>query len=298
MLRHRGARRVSVLAAVAVFAVLAALLSTMLVLAERRLAVAEDARLHDLIEALPGVNCGGCGEPSCRAFAEALIAGTAVPAACSVSSAATQRRIAAFLGVDVGVVERRVARLACAGDDRTAPRLGNYHGERTCSAAAAVAAGGKACAWGCLGFGDCERVCDFDAIRMDAHSLPVVDEALCTACGDCVRACPKDLFHLVPAAEPLWVACSNPQAGSELVEVCAVACTACGKCVRDAPDRLVMDGNLPRLIASESDSTPRRAIDRCPTGAILWIHDGRRELGHAAREPRAWPEAGRSGRAT
>lgn len=284
----------TVLTAVLVFALLAVLLSSALVVADRRFAVAEDPRLYDLIEALPGINCGSCGQPSCRAFAEALLAAEAVPAACSVSSAAAKRRIAAFLGVDVGSAERRVARLACAGDDRSAPRLAEYAGERSCSAAAAVAAGGKACVWGCLGFGDCERSCDFDAIGMDARNLPVVDEDLCTACGDCVRACPKDLFHLVPASQPLWVACSNPQAGNELVETCAVACTACGKCVRDAPDWLLLEDNLPRLIASEASTAPRRAIERCPTGAILWIHDGQRELGQAARAPRVWPEVQRS----
>ena len=66
----------------------------------------------------------------------------------------------------------------------------------TCAAATLVAGGGKGCFWGCLGLGDCQVACTFDAIEMNAHRLPVVDESRCTACGDCVTACPKDLFSL------------------------------------------------------------------------------------------------------
>lgn len=276
----------SILGAAAILAVLAAALASLLLLADRRLRVTEDARIAAVTEALPGINCGSCGHPSCRAFAEALIAGAASPAACSVSSPEMRKRIATFLGIDVGVADRRVARLACAGGHDVAPMLARYSSEPTCAAAAEVAGGGKACTWGCLGHGDCERVCDFDAIRMDAHGLPVVDEALCTACGDCVRACPKDLFQLVSESEPLWVACSNPETGNELLGICRVACTACGKCVKDAPAWLRMESGLPRRIETASAEPPRAAIDRCPTGAIVWIESGRTHLGLEAMRPR------------
>lgn len=261
------------------------MLSGLLVVADRYLGVEEDARLNDLLAALPGINCGGCGYPSCRAFAVALLSGEAVPAACSVSPPEAHRRIADFLGIAVGTAARQVARLACAGGQDLAPSYGLYQGEPNCAAAAVVAGGGKACAWGCLGHGDCEHACNFDAIRMEAHGLPVVEEALCTACGDCVRVCPKDLFRLVPEAEPLWVACNNPQAGNGLLEVCAVACTACNKCVYDASGWLRMDGNLPRLVAGANGKPPRAAIERCPTGAIVWVERGRYQRGTAAQQP-------------
>ena len=72
-----------------------------------------------------------------------------------------------------------------------------------------VAGGGKGCAWGCLGLADCERACTFDAIRMSATGLPVVDVAKCTACGDCVDACPKGLFTILPIDAHLLVQCKN-----------------------------------------------------------------------------------------
>ena len=268
-------------------AALAIILSGILLLAGRVLRVTEDQRLEQLVSLLPGTNCGGCGKPGCRAFALALLAGDVSPAGCSVSPPAAQQRIANFLQVAVGVAERRVARLACAGGRNVAPMLARYEGERRCATAAVVAGGGKACAWGCLGHGDCERACDFDAIRMSAHGLPVVDEVRCTACGDCVRACPKDLFRIVPEQQPLWVACNNPLAGSKLLDTCLVACTACARCVQDAPEWLRLERNLPRLVERAAGSPPRIAIDRCPTGAIVWYSHGKPVVGECAHRPRA-----------
>lgn len=268
-------------------AALAVTLSSILLLAGRFLRVVEDPRLERLVSLLPGTNCGACGRAGCRAFAQALLDGETVPAGCTVSTPRAHQRIAGFLQIAVGTAERRVARLACAGDRRMAPALASYEGEPTCAAAAVVGDGGKACAWGCLGFGDCELSCNYDAIRMSPAGLPVIDEARCTACGDCVRACPKDLFRVVPEQEPLWVACNNPLSGNRLLETCMVACTACGRCVQDAPGWLQFDNNLPRLVAGAKGAPPRSAIDRCPTGAIVWFSRGKPELGAVARQPGA-----------
>jgi Na+-translocating ferredoxin:NAD+ oxidoreductase RNF subunit RnfB len=106
--------------------------------------------------------------------------------------------VAEYLGVQAGAVNRRVARLLCAGGRDVTVQQADYLGFTTCKAAAAVAGGGKGCAWACLGYGDCAVACDFDAIVMNAQELPVVTPAKCTACGDCVDACPKDLFTIMP----------------------------------------------------------------------------------------------------
>ena len=49
-------------------------LTSLLVLAERRLKVVEDPRIDAVEEMLPHANCGACGCPGCRPFAEALVA--------------------------------------------------------------------------------------------------------------------------------------------------------------------------------------------------------------------------------
>jgi electron transport complex protein RnfB len=259
-----------VLTSIGALGALSLLLVTLLVLAHRKLHVDEDQRIDDVEQMLPHANCGACGFPGCRPFAEALVTGAASPGKCSVSTDDGRARIAAYLGVDVGAEEKRVARLACAGGSNVARNRAHYEGLESCRAAAQVAGGGKGCFWGCLGLADCAVVCNFDAIRMNAHALPVVDEAKCTACGDCVEACPKDLFSIHPVSHRLWVACRSLEAGDELLADCEVACTACGRCAMDAPGLITMTNNLPVVDYSRNHAT-QVPIQRCPTGAIVWL---------------------------
>lgn len=271
------------LTAVGAIGALTFLLASLLVVANRRLYVYEDPRIDTVEDLLPRVNCGACGYPGCRPFAEALVAGAAAPGGCTVSSPEGRGSIAAYLGVDVGGGKRRVARLACAGGNNVARNHAFYQGLSSCQAAAQVAGGGKGCFWGCLGLADCEVACGFDAITMDEHALPVVDIDLCTACGDCVDACPKDLFSIQPADYRLWVQCKSLEKGDELLEDCEVACTACGRCAMDAPGLVTMVGNLP--IVDYGRPQVEAAIERCPTGAIVWFQDDSPPLkGSAAKK--------------
>ena len=259
------------LVAVSTLGALTFLIATLLLFAHARLRVEEDPRIEPVYELLPHTNCGACGLPGCRPFAEALARGEVEPAQCTVSTAEDKSVIADFLGVAVGTAEQVVARLACAGGSNVARMHAHYEGVPSCRAAALVAGGGKGCTWGCLGLGDCEDVCDFDAIRMDEHGLPVVDEPACTACGDCVDACPKDLFSLHPIGHRLWVACKNLEFGDAILEDCEVGCTACGKCALDAAGGVInMVDNL-AVVDYSRNHAQREAIERCPTGAIVWF---------------------------
>jgi ferredoxin len=131
--------------------------------------------------------------------------------------------------------------------------------------------------------GDCEVACDFDAIAMDVHGLPVVDEDRCTACGDCVSACPKDLFSLEPVSHRLWVACKSREEGDEILEDCEVACTACGRCAMDAPGLIEMRDGLPVIDYSRARATAA-PTQRCPTGAIVWLDPEKGPLKGAAAQ--------------
>jgi Na+-translocating ferredoxin:NAD+ oxidoreductase RNF subunit RnfB len=263
----------SILIALAALGSLTLILALMLILANKKLYVYEDPRIDVVEDLLPHANCGACGFPGCRPFAEALVSGTVLPGKCTVSSEEGRLSIAQYLGVALGSEEKRVARLACAGGINVALNRAQYHGIKTCQAASLVSGGGKGCFWGCLGHGDCEVVCDFDAITMDSFSIPQVDMEKCTACGDCVEVCPKDLFSIQPTSNKLWVACKNLEAGDGILEECLVGCTACGKCEMDAPGNLIsMINNLPVINYSENHNT-QVPIQRCPTGAIVWLKD-------------------------
>ncbi|KXX65640.1 RnfABCDGE type electron transport complex subunit B [Marichromatium gracile] len=265
----------TILTAVGFMAALGLMLALMLVVANRRFYVYEDPRIDQVEDLLPKANCGACGEAGCRTFAELLVKGEVEPGKCTVNAKDTNQIIADFLGVSLGNTEKRVARLACAGGDHVAYIRASYGGISSCRAAALVGGGGKGCSWGCLGMGDCVEVCQFGALSLDAHGLPVVDEDKCTACGDCVSVCPKDLFSIHPVSHRLWVACKSLDAGDEVEHQCEVACTACGRCVQDSPEGLIeIRDNLAVLDYDKNALASKVAIERCPTGAIVWLEPG------------------------
>lgn len=259
------------LIAVLTLAGISFLLATLLILAHRKWHVEENPLISKVEQMLPHNNCGACGYPGCNSFAQALVEKKVLPVQCTVGSHQDHEKIAQVLGVEVGIQEKKVARLACAGGNNVAKQHAVYSGLKNCRAASLVAGGGKNCSWGCLGYGDCQDVCQFNAIHLNNNHLPVVEESNCTACNDCVEICPKDLFSLHPVSHRLWVACNNQDSGDDLIYDCEVACTACGRCAHDAQDDLItMKNNLPIINYNKNHNT-RIPIERCPTGAIIWI---------------------------
>jgi electron transport complex protein RnfB len=244
----------------------------LIAMANKKFYVWEDPRINEVEQLLPNSNCGACGQPGCRAFAEGLVNGKFQPSGCTVMGKDDIEEVAAYLGVDAGQASKRVARLLCAGGKNEAARNSDYAGLETCKAAAAIAGGGKACNWGCLGLGDCERACLLDAIFMNDDLLPVVIPDLCTACSDCVVACPKDLFQLMPIEQKLIVQCKNLLKGDAAEDLCSVACNTCNRCVADSePGVIEIIDNLAVINYEKNALTDPKATLRCPTGAIVWV---------------------------
>ena len=265
----------SIAVSVAVLGGVGTTFGALIALANARFRVEEDPRLDTLADLLPGANCGACGFAGCRSFAEAVIAGVTPPATCTVMSEGEREDVADFLGVDAGAADRKVARLMCAGGFDVAPRKAAYTGIESCAAAVAVTGGGKGCAWGCVGYADCAVACDFDAITMGPTGLPTVDVDRCTACNDCVEACPLGLFMLLPLDTHLLVQCRNLLDGDAAEAVCSVACTGCRKCAQDAgPGLIEIRHGLAVIDYDRIDLENPAAVERCPTGAIVWVEGG------------------------
>ena len=244
----------------------------LIAMANKKFYVWEDPRIGEVEELLPSSNCGACGLPGCRAFAESLVTGIEQPSGCTVMGEEDMADVASLLGVDAGEANKRVARLLCAGGKNEAARNSDYAGLETCKAAASVAGGGKSCNWGCLGLADCEEACLLDAIFMNDDLLPVVIPELCTACNDCVVACPKDLFELMPIEQKLIVQCMNLLKGDAAEDLCSVACNTCNRCVADSePGVIEMINNLAVINYEKNELTDPKAISRCPTKAIVWV---------------------------
>ena len=109
---------------------------------------------------------------------------------------------------------------------------------------------------------------------MSEDGLPVVDPDKCTACNDCVVICPKGLFELMPVSQKLIVQCKSLLEGDLAESRCSVACTGCSRCVADsAPGVISIVDNLAVINYELNDLTSPIATRRCPTGAIVWLHD-------------------------
>ncbi len=262
-----------VLITILTLAGLGSLAAIILFLASQKFKVFEDPRIDQVEDALPATNCGGCGFPGCRAFAEALVKSDDISDLnCPVGGSDTMARVAEILGKDVGKTEPQVAVVRCNGTCEHRPHLNEYEGATSCAVAAALYGGETGCSYGCYGLGDCVESCNFNAMYMDEETgLPVIIEDNCVACGACVGACPKDIIELRkkgPKGRRVFVSCINQDKGAVAKKACEVACIGCGKCVKVCPfDAITLENNL-AYIDYDKCRLCRKCPPVCPTNAI------------------------------
>jgi RnfABCDGE-type electron transport complex B subunit len=258
---------------------IALLAAIILYIASVKFKVYEDPKIDEIEALLPATNCGGCGYPGCRPFAEAITkADNLNDLFCTVGGNETMQQVAEVAGMNPVEHEKLIAVLRCSGSSLVREKSTDYDGVRNCSLAAAIYAGETECQYGCLGMGECVDVCDFDALHMDPISgLPVVDENKCTACNACVEVCPKDLFELRPLGIGkkhlrIYVACMNQDKGGIAKKACDTACIGCNKCVQVCKDEAIVVENFLAYIDVNKCSNCRKCVYECPTGAILDVN--------------------------
>ncbi len=236
--------------------------------AAKFLAVEENPRVVEATACLPGANCGGCGFAGCADYAKSIVIDGAAINLCAPGGAGTLQALARMMGVEATAAERKVALVLCRGDNDRAIRKHLYNGVADCAAAAAVGGGDKLCAYGCLGYGSCARICPSGAIAI-ANGVAVVHPDLCIGCGACVRACPRKLIKMVPESRTIHVMCSSKDKGPVVKKACSVGCIGCRVCTKFVEDNAIaMDGFLAVVDYGKPLSNPVLP-EKCPGKCIV-----------------------------
>jgi electron transport complex protein RnfB len=131
--------------------------------------------LVDQIDAvLPQTQCGQCGFPGCRPYAEAIAKGEAETNLCPPGGEGGAKKLADMLG--------REYRPLSGEHAPEKPRTTAFIDEQTC-----------------IGCTLCIQACPVDAIIGAAKQMHTVVDALCTGCELCLPPCPVDCIAMIPA---------------------------------------------------------------------------------------------------
>lgn len=260
----------AILVAILVMFLLAAGVAVMLLLASRRLSVAENPLVALLESVLPGVNCGACGMASCRAFAERKSEDPEADIYCPVGGAAVAKRVAEVLEIELKPTTPMVARLLCQGTLDVSAMAITYDGIEECRAVALVNAGAKLCPYGCIGFGSCVVACPFGAIRKD-NGIVVISEDICTGCGICVKVCPRHVLKLFEKGRKVYVGCSSNDRGGQVRTACAVGCIGCGKCEKTCRFDAIKVSQWKAKVDQQKCTKCGECIPVCPVSAIVGV---------------------------
>ncbi len=253
--------------AIVIITAMGLIAGVVLVLASKFMYVPEDERIGKVQECLPGANCGACGFAGCADYAKAIVESGAELNLCVPGGRAAARAVGKVMGKTAVAAAPKKAFVACQGFPKNTDKKYDYQGVTTCSAASKMFAGPTACAYGCIGFGDCVAACQFDAIHV-VNGVALVDNERCSGCGACTRACPKGIITLIPDDINPVVLCKNRDKGARTRKVCSTGCIGCMRCTKVCPTGAIsVENNLARIDQTLCIACMQCADD-CPVKAI------------------------------
>ena len=257
----------NILSALAVLGGMGLLFGILLGIASKVFYVRKDERIEKVLACLPGANCGGCGCAGCSDLAAKIVSGDAAVNACPVNSNENYEKIAQVMGVSADESEPMCAVVKCRGAAGIAEDRYIYEGIDDCHAANRLGGGYKFCRFACLGLGSCVKVCKFGAIEVK-DGVAVVNSDKCTACGQCIKECPKNVIGIIPKRAADIVKCNSEEKGVNVTKICRAGCIGCGLCAKVCPkDAIKIENNLAVIDYSLCDGCGECAL-KCPRGSI------------------------------
>ena len=167
-----------ILAALVALVGLSIVFGGLLGFAAEKFKVEGDPIVEQIDELLPQTQCGQCGFPGCRPYAESIANGDVINK-CPPGGQATINAIANLLDVP-------------------APELDAEHGEESEVRTVAFIREEE-----CIGCTKCIQACPVDAILGAAKLMHTVIADECTGCDLCVEPCPVDCIDMLPVAETI-----------------------------------------------------------------------------------------------
>lgn len=258
-----------VMTAVLVLCIIGFVCALLLVIASRYMKVPVNEKTPLIRDCLPGANCGSCGYAGCDGYAKALAEGDETKTnLCVPGGDVAARKISEVLGTEFEDVIEKTAFVRCGGDCGATSNKMDYQGIDSCKAAKLVFGGVGSCLYGCMGLGDCAKVCPQETIWI-SDGLAHVDPRRCIGCGLCAKTCPQKIIELIPTVDPVRVRCSNTDPGAKTRKVCTVGCIGCKKCEKECPaDAIHVEGNLSRIDYDKCTSCGH-CIEVCPVKCIV-----------------------------
>ncbi len=256
-----------VLIAGGVLAAIGFILGAALWYASQRFYFKEDDRVERIAACFPGANCGGCGYPGCANYAEAIVYKGASLTLCGGCGADEVKIMSEIMGIEPVYAEKKTAYVKCYGGNTVSLHKYKYQGIIDCEAAARLLDGPMDCRYGCVGLGNCTKVCPTGAIKV-VLGVATVDKNTCIGCGVCVKACPKQVIDVVTMPVKAFVACSSHDKGAVTKKHCKLGCIGCKICEKTCQfDAIKVIDNL-AVVDSKLCTVCGACVDKCPINII------------------------------
>ena len=256
-----------ILIVVGIVAAIGLICALILIIASKYMHVETNEKEKEIRDVLPGANCGACGFAGCADYAAAIVQKGAATNLCRPGGADAAGKIAAILGTAAAEVVPMTAVVHCSGDCDATSQAFYFDGVQSCKAVKRFYGGNGMCKYGCIGLGDCMKVCERDAIKL-VNGIARVTPALCGACGQCVAACPNQLISIKPVSKRIDVLCSSGDNGKTTKLVCKNGCIGCKICEKKCPNEAIIVNNFHASIDYNKCTNCGACMEACPVKVI------------------------------